>query len=191
MEEGPIALAHRIVDRMIDHYRPEVEQLGEQLDRLEQRVFERPDPALMREILELKQDVASLRRVVLPQRDVIARLARREFPVVSETLAYRFRDVHDHVVRLTDEAVHFQDRITGLLDAHLASASNRLNQTMKVLTLIATIFMPLTVLTGMYGMNVDLPHLPGGPAAQFWWILGMLGALGGGMLWFFRTRDWF
>jgi magnesium transporter len=191
MQEGVLALTHRIVDQMVNHYRPEVEKLTEQLDELERRVFETPHPNLLREILELKQDVASLRRVVLPQRDVIARLARREFPMVTETLAYRFRDVHDHLVRLADEAMHFQDRITGLLDAHLASASNRLNQTMKVLTLIATIFMPLTVLTGMYGMNVDLPHLPGGPAAQFWWIVGMLGVISAGMLWFFRTRDWF
>ena len=114
----------------------------------------------------------SLRRVVMPQRDVVGRLARREFPIISEALSYRFRDVYDHLVRLADEATLFQDRITSLLDAHLSFTSNRLNQVMKVLTIISTIFLPLTVLTGMYGMNVTLPHFPGGEPSQFWWIVG-------------------
>lgn len=189
-EEGPLALVHRIVDTMVDHYRPEVEKLGEQLDALENRVFVRPDPALMRAILALKRDVASLRRVVLPQRDVVGRLARREFALVTEALAYRFRDIHDQLVRLTDEAMYFQDRIGGLLDAHLAAASNRLNEVMKTLTLIATVFMPLTVLTGMYGMNVALPALPGGEGAQFYWVLGIMACTAAFLVWFFKTRKW-
>ena len=190
MQEGPYALAHRIIDRMVDDYRPEVEKLADKLDEMEKQVFENPHPSLIRVMLGLKRDVASLRRVVLPQRDVVGRLARREFPEITEMIAYRFRDVHDHLVRLTDEAVYFQDRISGLLEAHLSSVSNRLNQVMKVLTLIATVFMPLTVLTGIYGMNVDLPQLPGGRAAQFWWIMTMLTGTSLGLLWFFRTRKW-
>jgi magnesium transporter len=154
-------------------------------------VFESPDPGLIRVMLELKRDVASLRRVVLPQRDVVGRLARREFPEISEAIAYRFRDVYDHLVRLTDEALYFQDRISGLLEANLSNVSNRLNQVMKVLTLIATVFMPMTVLTGIWGMNVDLPQLPGGHAAQFWWIMGMLVGITVWMVWLFRTRRWF
>jgi len=126
----------------------------------------------------------------LPQRDAVARLARREFPEISEALGYKFRDVHDHLVRLTDEALFLQDRVTGLLEAHLANTSNRLNQVMKVLTVIATIFMPLTVLTGMYGMNVDLPHFPGGHLSQFWWVLGIMIAISGAMLWVFRRLEW-
>src|SRR5678815_1116876 len=78
---------------------------------------------------------------------------RREFPLITEQLAYGFRDVYDHLVRLSDEAMFFQDRITSILDAHLSAVSNQLNQVMKVLTIIATLFMPLTVFTGMYGMN--------------------------------------
>jgi magnesium transporter len=96
---------------------------------------------------------------VLPQRDAVGRLARREFPLISEQLAYRFRDVHDHLVRLSDEAMFFQDRITSILDAHLSAVSNQLNQVMKVLTIIATLFMPLTFVTGLYGMNVEAPAL--------------------------------
>ena len=135
-------------------------------------MFEKPNPKLARQILDFKRDVASLRQVVLPQRDAVGRLARREFPLISEQLAYRFRDVHDHLVRLSDEAMFFQDRISGILDAHLSAVSNQLNAVMKVLTLISTIFLPLTVLTGMYGMNVTLPHMPGGDPWQFWWVVG-------------------
>jgi magnesium transporter len=188
--EGPAALLHRIVDTMVDNYRPEVDKLGGRLDRIEAAVFDRPDPQLVRRILDFKRDVSSLRRVVLPQRDVVGRLARREFPLISEALSYRFRDVHDHLVRLSDEAMFFQDRITSLLDAYLSNVSNQLNGIMKVLTIIATLFMPLTVLTGMYGMNVPLPHLPGGEGAQFWWILAIMLALSGGMLGYFRAKRW-
>ena len=188
--EGPVALLHRIVDAMVDHYRPEIDELSTRLDELETEIFERPNPKLARDILDFKADVSSLRRVVLPQRDAVARLARREFPIISEGLSYRFRDVHDHLVRLVDEAMFFQDRVTSLLDAHLSLVSNQLNGVMKVLTIIATIFMPLTVLTGMFGMNVELPRLPGGDAVQFWWIAILMLALGVGMLAFFRKQRW-
>ena len=190
LSEGPAALMHRIVDTMVDNYGPEVERLQERLDRLEKELFERPDAALGRRILHFKRDIASLRRVVLPQRDVVGRLARREFPIISEALSFRFRDVYDHLVRLTDEANFFQDRVSSLLDAHLASVSNQLNGIMKILTLISTIFLPLTVLTGLYGMNVTLPHLPGGEEAQFWWVMAVMMSVSGGMLYFFRRRGW-
>ena len=188
--EGPGMLLYRIVDTMVDNYRPEVDELSERLDTLEDEVFERPDPELARRILNFKKDISSLRQVVMPQRDAVGRLARREFPLISEQLAYGFRDVHDHLVRLSDEAMFFQDRITSILDAHLSAVSNQLNQVMKVLTIIATLFMPLTVFTGMYGMNVPLPHLPGGPDAQFWWILAIMMTMSGGMLLYFPRKRW-
>jgi magnesium transporter len=181
---------HRLVNELVDHYRPEVDKLHEQIDALERQVFEAPAPDQVRRMMLLKKEISSLRHVVMPQRDAIGRLARREFALIDEQLAYRFRDVYDSLVRIADEAAMFQDRLTGLLDAHLTSISNRLNSVMKVLTVIATIFMPLTVLTGMYGMNVPLPHLPGGEAAQFWWILAIMGALSAVMLWLFRRAGW-
>jgi magnesium transporter len=190
LAEGPAALLHRLVDAMVDHYRPEVDKLGDRLDELESEIFERPDGRVTRRILDFKADIASLRRVVLPQRDVVGRLARREFSLISEPLAYRFRDVHDHLVRLVDEALFFQDRVSSLLDAHLTMVSNQLNSVMKVLTIIATIFMPLTVVTGMWGMNVPLPHFLGGEEVQFWWVVGLMLVLSGAMLAFFRVRRW-
>jgi magnesium transporter len=190
LAEGPAVLLHRIVDRMVDHYRPEVERLEDRLEELERLVFESPRENPLRRMLRLKADVAWLRRVALPQRDAVNRLARREFPQIPDALAYRFRDVYDNLVRLTDESLMFQDRVTGLLDAYLSSQSNRLNQVMKVLTVIATIFMPLTVLTGLYGMNVPLPEMPGGADAQFWWVMGVMAAISGTMLWMFRRMHW-
>ena len=188
--EGPAALLHRIVDAMVDHYRPEIDALGDRLDKLEEQTFESPRQSLAREIINFKSDVSSLRRVVIPQRDIVGRLARREFPIISEQLSYRFRDVQDHLVRLVDEAMFFQDRVSSLLDAHLSAVSNQLNGVMKVLTIIATIFMPLTVLTGMWGMNVTLPALPGGEHAQFWWVAGLMLLLVSVMLGYFRKQKW-
>jgi magnesium transporter len=188
--DGPVGICHRIVDQIVDHYTPEVDRLEARLEKLERSVFGKSQRNPVRELLALKRDIAALRRVTLPQRDAVGRLARREFPEISDKLGYRFRDVFDHLVRLTDEALFLQDRVTGLIDAHLSNQSNRLNQVMKVLTVIATIFMPLTVLTGLYGMNVTLPVLPGGDPAQFWWVMGIMLGVSGVMLWFFRRRRW-
>lgn len=188
--DGPVALFHRIVDKMVDRYLPELDQFEDVLERLEDDVFTRPSPALLREIIRLKQDVAGLRRIAGPQRDAVNRLARREFVDISTEMAFRFRDVYDQLVRLNDSALLFHDRISSLLDAHLASVSNRLNEVMKVLTVVATIFMPLTLLSGLWGMNVELPLLPGSAAAQFWWLSGLMAVVVTGMLAFFRFRRW-
>ena len=152
---------HRIVDSMVDNYRPEIEALEEHMNELEDQAILGHKPDLVRDILALKRDLASLRRVRHPA-------ARRRRPAgaprvsaISDELTYRFRDVYDHLVRLSDEAMLLQDRVTGILEAHLSTISNRLNMVMKVLTVMSTIFLPLTVLTGMWGMNVPLPMLPG------------------------------
>ncbi len=187
---GPALLLYRIVDAMVDNYRPEVDKLSSRLDSIEKEVFANPKSTLVKRILDFKRDVASLRRVIPPQRDAIARLARGEFELIPDSLNYRFRDVYDHLVRLSDEAVYFQDRISSLLDAHLSNVSNQLNGVMKVLTIISTIFMPMTVLTGLYGMNVRLPHLPGGDPVAFWWILGIMAGVSVVMLAFFRRKGW-
>ena len=190
MPEGPVALFHRIVDAMVDHYRPEVDKLEDRIDELEKAVFERPRPDLIRQILAEKREVSVLRRILTPQRDVIARLARRDFVDISTDVSFRFRDVYDHIVRLSDDAVIFQDRISGILDAHLTNVSNRLNEVMKVLTVMSTIVLPLTLVAGLWGMNVPLPPFPGGAGAQFWWISGISAAIVTMMLVYFRNRRW-
>ena len=190
LAEGPAALLHRIVDSMVENYRPEIDALEDHIDELEEMAILGGRQDLIRHILAVKRDVASLRRVVLPQRDAVGRLARREFPQISDEITYRFRDVYDHFVRMSEEAILFQDRTTSILEAHLASISNRLNLVMKVLTVISTIFLPLTVLTGMWGMNIPLPMFPGSAAAQFWWVGGVMAAIAGGMLAVFWWKKW-
>jgi magnesium transporter len=189
LSEGPVALMHRIIDLMVDHYRPEVDKLESRLDTLEDCVFEQAGGNLVRDILTLKRDVNSLRRVVQPQRDVIGRLARREFAFISDELAYRFRDVFDHLVRLSDEALLLQDRVTSILDAHLSNVSNRLNQQMKLLTLVTVIALPFTVLGGLFGMNVHLPGISNeNDPRAFWWILAVAIGLVGLTLAFLRGK---
>lgn len=190
LAEGPVALFHRIVDSMVDHYRPEIDKLEDRLDELEKLIFDTPDPALVRKILNEKREVAALRRIVTPERDVIARLARRDFVNISTEMSFRFRDIYDHLVRIADDSMIFQDRITGMLDAHLSSVSNRLNEVMKVLTVVATIVGPPTLVAGIWGMNVPLPRFPGGDATQFWWVCGLMVVMIVGMLAAFRRKRW-
>jgi magnesium transporter len=190
LSEGPVALLHRIVDAMVDSYRPELDKLEDRLDDLEKKIFDDPRPALVRRILDEKRQVAGLRRIVTPQRDVVARLARRDFLDVSTEMSFRFRDVYDHLVRIADDVMIFQDRISGMLDAHLTNASNRLNEVMKVLTVVATVFGPPTLVAGIWGMNVPLPHFPGGADAQFWWVVAAMVLMIAAMLTAFRRKHW-
>jgi magnesium transporter len=187
--EGPVALLHRIVDSMVDNYRPVVQGLEERIEALEEQALAGRSQ-MVAQVMKVKRELAHMRRILIPQRDAIGRLARREFPIISDEMAFRFRDVYDHVVRLAEEVILFQDRMTGVLEVNLASVSNRLNQIMKVLTVMSTIFLPLTVLTGMWGMNIELPHLPGGAGAQFWWIGGLMTIISVVMLALFRLNKW-
>jgi magnesium transporter len=189
MSEGPVGIMHRVIDLMVSHYRPAMEELERRIESLEEDAFAGRDH-MARRVMRVKHELASVRRILVLQRDVIGRLARREFQDVSDEMAFRFRDAYDHVVRLTEEAILFQDRVTGIFEVNLASVSNRLNQVMKVLTVMSTIFLPLTVLTGMWGMNIGLPRFPGGDGAQFWWVVGIMAALAAAMLGVFRRNRW-
>lgn len=190
MAEGPMALVHRLVDAMVDNYRPEVDTLEKRIDELEEEAFSEPGPDFTKRVLRMKKDVSYLRRIIHPQRDAVGRLARREFGLVTEQMAYRFRDVHDHLVRISDEATSMQDRLSVLLDGYLSFISNQLNEVMKVLAALSIVFGPLTVVTGLFGMNVALPPLPGGEAAQFWWVLGAMTVSTGALVWYFKRKGW-
>ena len=187
--EGPVGVLHRIVDSMVDNYRPAIEELEDRIGKLEELAFT-GEQHMVRQVLKLKRDLSHLRRVLIPQRDAIGRLARREFGQISDEMAYRFRDVYDHIARYAEESILFQDRVTGILEVNLATVSNRLNMVMKVLTVMSTIFLPLTVLTGMWGMNIPLPHFPGGDELQFWWVAATMIGISGAMLLVFHRKGW-
>ncbi len=190
LAEGPVALLHRILDTMVDHYRPEVDELEARLDEIENQVIEAPSDTLLGDILAIKKDVSTLRRIVIPQRDVVGRLARREFDLISQEMAYRFRDVYDQFARMADDAMVFHDRVTGILDAHLASVSNRLANVSRLLAVIAALFGPLTVITGLFGMNVPLPTLFGNPEHQFWEIVGIMVLSSAVLFVWFKKSGW-
>ena len=190
LSEGPVALLHRIVDTMVDHYRPEVDELEERLDAIEKQVIEDPGETLTGDILAVKNDITTLRRIVIPQRDVVGRLSRREFEMIGQEMAYRFRDVYDQFVRMADDSIVFQDRVTGILDAYLASVSNRLSNTSRLLAVIAALFGPMTVITGLFGMNVPLPTLLGSPEHQFWEIIGMMVVSSAVLFIWFKKSGW-
>jgi magnesium transporter len=190
LAEGPIGLLHRIVDTMVDHYHPEVDELEDRLDEIEKTVIESPSEALIGDILAIKRDITSLRRTVIPQRDAVGRLSRREFDLIGQEMAYRFRDVYDQLVRLADDSIVFQDRVTGILDAHLASMSNRLANVSRLLAVIAALFGPLTVITGLFGMNVPLPTLFGSPEHQFWEIIGIMVLSSAALFVWFKKSGW-
>jgi magnesium transporter len=190
LAEGPVALLHRIVDTMVDHYRPEADEIEDRLDEIEKEVIEADNDRLMADILAAKRDITSLRRIVVPQRDAVGRLARREFGVINQEMAYRFRDVYDQFARIAEDAIVFQDRVTGILDAHLASVSNRLADVSRLLAVIATLFGPLTVITGLFGMNVPLPGLGLPGTGPFWEVVALMVISCALMYWYFRKSGW-
>ena len=190
LAEGPAGLLHRIVDTMVDHYRPEVDELEDRLEEIEKQVIESPSEELIGDILAIKRDITGLRRIVIPQRDVVGRLARREFDLINQEMAYRFRDVYDQFARMADDSIVFQDRVTGILDAHLASVSNRLANVSRLLAVIAALFGPLTVITGVFGMNVPLPTLFGSPEHQFWEIIGLMVLSSAILFFWFKKSGW-
>lgn len=188
--EGTVGLFHRIVDTMVDHYRPEVDEIEGHLDDIEKQVIETPEESLTAEILAIKKDITALRRIVIPQRDVVGRLSRREFDLINQEMAYRFRDVYDQFAHMAEDAIVFQDRVTGVLDAHLASISNRLANVSKFLAIVAALFGPMTVITGLFGMNVPLPSLIGNPQYQFWEIIVLMTVSSAILFVWFKRSGW-
>lgn len=171
---GPSHLLHFILDVLVDHYLPIMDDIAQQLDNLEEEVFRHPGKTLNTTILRLKRGMAALRRIVGPQRDTILALTRDEFHTIPPAMRPYLRDVYDRLARVNDLLDSFRDEVAGVLDLHLAMVSNRLNQVIKVLTVVATLSLPLTIVTGYYGMNFHI-------AAYEWkhgelYVLGVLAA---------------
>jgi magnesium transporter len=186
---GADFLAYSIIDLVVDNYFVELERFGDQVETLEDEVVARPSPQTLRDVHRFKNDMIMLRKSLWPLREVIARLERRESPLISEPLGNYFRDVYDHTIIAIETVETYRDILSGMLDIYLSSMSNRLNEIMKVLTIIATIFMPLTFITSLYGMNFK--HMP-----ELQWEYGYFGVIGivvviaVTMLGYFRRKKW-
>ncbi len=182
-------LAYAIIDAIVDCYFPVLEDLGDYFQKIEERVVDEPSPELFREMHQLRRELLRLRRSVWPQRDAINALIREENQIVTEPVRVYLRDCYDHSVQIIDVIETYRELISGLVDLYLSSLSNRLNGVMKVLTMISTIFMPLSFLAGVYGMNFkhmpELDHRWGYPA-----VLTVMFVIFCGMIWFFRKEGW-
>jgi len=174
--KSPAQLMHFLFDVLVDHYLPLVDQLTEELDRLEEDVFGDSSQAMHARILRLKRGISALRRIVGPQRDTILSLTRDELRAVPADLRPYLRDVYDRLARVADMLDSFRDETASVLELHLSAVSNRMNNVIKRLTVIATIFLPLTVVTSYYGMNFKLPEYEW--ANSEWFALGLMVATG-------------
>jgi magnesium transporter len=189
---GPDWLLHGLLDALVDEYLPIVDAVDEDIDRLEAEVLGNPRTRVLQDILLVKRNALRLRRATTPQREIMARLARGEFAsLISAEAAVYFRDIYDHLVRVEYLVEALRDLADGALQTYLSVVSNRLNEIMKVLTAAATVFLPLTVVTGIYGMNFEENQFPsfgaswGFAAVVIAMILNSLL-----MLAYFRQRRW-
>jgi magnesium transporter len=158
-QNGPSFLVYLLSDAVVDGYFPVLDAMGDEIDALEDMVIENPARARMRRVFEVKRVLVQLRKVVSPQREVYNALSRRDYPRIEPRTAVYFRDIHDHLVLAFEIIDSFRDLVANILDAYLAATSNRLGQVMKQLTIIATIFMPLSFLTGFFGTNfTSIPY---------------------------------
>ncbi len=158
--EGPDYLAYALLDSAIDGYFPVLEQYGELLDTVEDEIIARPTTATIAKVHHIKRDLLAVRRAVWPLRDLINSLIRDENPLICSQTRLYFRDTYDHAVRLLDLVETYRELSADLMDVYLSSVSNRLNEVMKVLTIITTIFIPPTFIAGIYGMNFNTKASP-------------------------------
>ena len=186
---GADYLTYALIDAIVDNYFIILEKLGERIEFIEEALVTQPTTETLREIHSLKREMIFLRKAVWPLREVISSLERGESSLIQESTRVYLRDVYDHTIQVIDSIETFRDMVSGMLDIYLSSVSNRLNAVMKVLTIITTLFMPLTFIAGIYGMNFkympELEWLWGYPLV----LLVMLG-IGISMLIYFRKKKW-
>lgn len=186
---GADYLVYALIDAIIDNYFIIIEKLGEKIENLEDKVSSRPKPANLRVIHRLKRDLIFLRKSVWPLREVISILERGESSLILESTNVYLRDIYGHTIQVMDTVETLRDMTSGMLEIYLSSVSNRMNEIMKMLTIVATIFIPLTFITGIYGMNFRYM-----PEIKWFWgypivLLGML-IIGIVMVIYFKRKKW-
>ena len=182
-------LGYALLDAIVDHHFSVLEHLGEAIDALEDELLLTPDITHLQRVHALKREMLMLRRSVWPLREMVSGLLRAESDLIGEETEPFLRDVHDHVIQVADAVETFRDMLSGLQDLYLSSVSNRLNDVMKVLTIFASIFVPLTFVAGIYGMNFEhMPELAWKWGYPFFWCIAI--GIGGGLVLFFRRKGW-
>jgi len=186
---GAAYLAYALIDAIVDNYFIILEKIGEKIEDIEDELVTNPTPETLQAIHNLKREMIFLRKSVWPLREVISRLERWESSLIHKSMGIYLRDVYDHTIQVIDAIETFRDMLSGMLDIYLSSVSNRMNEVMKLLTIIATIFIPLTLIAGIYGMNFKyMPELGepwGYPLVYF--VMLVIGVL---MVIYFRRKKW-
>jgi magnesium transporter len=186
---GPDFLLHALLDVIVDHYFLVLEQLADRIEDIEDELIGNPTPATVQSIYQLKRQMLFLHKALWPLREVASGLQRRDSQLIRDTTVIYLRDLYDHTVQVLDTLETLREMLSGMLDIYLSSVSNRLNEVMKVLTIIATIFMPLSFLVGLYGMNFKyMPELEW--HYGYYMVLLLSAVIGGGMLIYFKKRRW-
>ena len=190
-QRGSAFLLHQILDQVVDFYSPVLDDFDDRIDQLEDEIFtlSRPNNEILSQIMDLKRSVLRLRRISTKQMDILLRMSRGEFSLITDEMRPFYRDVHDHLVRVVDLAESYRDLISGSLEAYLSVVSNRMNEIMKVLTIFSAIMLPLTFIAGVYGMNFDnMPELHS--RFGYFGTLIVMFVVAVGMLIFFWKRGW-
>jgi magnesium transporter len=189
LDMGTDLLLHAILDKLVDNYTPILDHMQEEIDGLEEKAVVDPTPDLLPKIAVQKRELLHLRRIIGPQREVLAQLTRGEVPFIRESTRVYLRDVQDHLIRAVEMIELYRDLVVGARDIYLSSISNNLNRIMKTLTVITVIALPLNVITGFFGMNFE--WIPGiHSQIGFWITVGIMLSAVTTMLMLFRTRNW-
>lgn len=159
LTHGVDHLLYRLTDEVVAQYMPAVEEIDEEIDTIEDEIFNNPSPGILARIFTLKRAILQLRRMIGPQREVLNKLARDDYPVIDSKARIYFRDVYDHLVRMHELTESLRDLISGALDTYLSVVNNRMNDIMKTLTIITTLFMPISFVVSFFGMNYFYPVL--------------------------------
>jgi len=187
---GADYLAHALLDAVVDNYFVLLERFGERIKSLDDELEQRPDRKTLQAIHTLRRENIFLGKSIWPLRELISELDRSESELLTDGLDRYLRDLYDHTIQIIDIVETNQDLITGMLDLYLSGLSNRMNEVMKILTMFASIFIPLSFIVGIYGMNFEfMPELTWRWSYPVLWLVMVLGALG--MLLFFKKKDWF
>jgi magnesium transporter len=186
----PDFLAHRILDRIVDSYFPVLDGVEDEIEAVESGIIKKPnDKNIAEKIFRIRRELLSLRKAIWPAREVFSSLSKGGLPFVSKKSLVYYRDVYDHVILVIDLVETYRDLVSGVLETHLSSISNSLNEVMKVLTVIATIFIPLTFITGLYGMNfLNMPEIRWEYGYGFALVLMLV--VGLGLVAYFKRKGW-
>ncbi|MCX6564880.1 MAG: magnesium/cobalt transporter CorA [Candidatus Aminicenantes bacterium] len=187
---GPDYLAYALLDAVVDHYFVVLENLGDRIETLEEELVKNPRQETLHRIHALKREMLMFRKAVWPLREVVAGIAREETPVIQASTNIFLRDVYDHVIQVIDNVETYRDMLAGMLETYLSSISNRMNEVMKILTIISTIFIPLTFIVGVYGMNFKfMPEIEW--RFGYFLVWGVIIVVGVSLIRFFKRKKWF